>query len=134
MALILDTSIIIDYERRSIAIQALASREPQEAIRLSVITAAELLHGVHRADSASRRMRRSSFVEDVLSRFPIIEFDLSIARVYSEVWAILEKQGTRISAHDLIIGATALSRDESVATFDKRDFTKIPGLRVDLIH
>ena len=132
--MILDTSIIIEYERRSSKIQAFASRYPQEAVSLSVITAAELLHGIHRANSASRRLRRSSFVEDVLSRFPIMDFDLAIARVYSELWATLEKQGMRISAHDLIIGATALSHDESVATFDKRDFTKIPGLRVELIH
>jgi len=134
MALILDTSIIIDYERRASDIHALASRKPQEAIRLSVITAAELLHGVHRADSAGRRMRRSSFVEDVLTRFPIIDFDLAIARIYSEVWATLEKRGTRVSAHDLIIAATALFYQESVATFDKRDFTKIPGLLVELIQ
>jgi len=132
--MILDTSVIIDYERRSTEIHALASRAPQEPIRLSVITAAELLHGVHRADNASRRRRRSIFVEDVLSRFPIIEFDLAIGRVYGELWATLEKQGTRISAHDLIIGATALAHDESVATFDKRDFTKIPGLRVNLMQ
>jgi len=132
--MILDTSVIIDYERRSREIHALASRKPQEPVRLSVITAAELLHGVHRAESVGRRARRSTFVEHVLSLFPIIDFDLAIARLYSELWATLEKQGKRISAHDLIIGATALANDESVATFDKRDFTKIPGLRVEVIH
>jgi len=37
---------------------------------LSVTTASELLHGVHRATTASVRARRSAFVERVLERFP----------------------------------------------------------------
>src|SRR5947209_5971218 len=105
----------INYKRPSAEIQALPLTQQQKPVRLSVITATELLHGVHRADSTSRPVRRSTFVEYVLSLFPIIDFDLAIARLYGELWATLEKQGKRISAHDLIIGATALAHDDSVA-------------------
>lgn len=43
----------------------------EEVFGLSVISIAELLHGVNRADSTRRRLRRSAYVEKVIERFPM---------------------------------------------------------------
>lgn len=67
---------------------------------ISVITASELLVGVHRANTPSRRERRSAFVEAILSRVPILEFTTEVARLHAELFASLSKQGLMIGAHD----------------------------------
>ncbi len=133
MGVILDISVLIAWERKASALESLAARRPDEQVGLSVITAAELLHGIHRADTTARRLRRSAYVEQVLASFPTYDFDLGVARIYAELWATLERKGKKVSAHDLIIGATAVSRGESVVTFNRRDFDKIPGLSVEVI-
>ncbi len=133
MGVILDTSVLIEWERKAASLEAYAAGHPDEPAGLSVITAAELLHGVHRADTAVRRLKRSAYVEQVLSSFPLYHFDLGVGRVYAELWATLERRGIKVSAHDLIIGATAVSRGDTVLTLNRRDFGKIPGLSVELL-
>jgi tRNA(fMet)-specific endonuclease VapC len=130
VGVILDTSVLIEWERRAGSLEAYAANHPDEPVGLSVITAAELLHGVYRADTPVRRVRRSAYVEQILSSFPLYDFDLTMGRVYAELWATLERRGTRVSAHDLFIGATALARGETVVTLNRRDFGKIPGLSI----
>jgi predicted nucleic acid-binding protein len=43
------------------------------------------------------------------------------------------KQGIQIGAHDLMIGSTALALGFSVASFNKRHFDKIEGLKFQLL-
>jgi predicted nucleic acid-binding protein len=62
-----------------------------------------------------------------------VDFDLGVARVYAELWATLERGGTKVSAHDLVIGATAVSRGDTVLTRNRRDFGKVPGLSVEFL-
>lgn len=133
MGVILDTSVLIEWERKARSLETYSASHPDEPVGLSVITATELLHGVHRADTAVRRLKRSAFVEQILSSFPLYDFDLGVGRVYAELWATLERRGTRVSAHDLIIGATAISRGDTVLTLNRRDFGKIPGSSVELL-
>lgn len=49
---------------------------------------------------------------------------------HARIWADLESAGRMIGFYDLIVGATALERDSDVATFNRRHFTQISGLRV----
>jgi hypothetical protein len=66
-----------------------------------VITASELLHGVHRAQDSKSRTRRSALVEAILERFPILQADLSTAWIHSRIWAELVSVGLIIGPHDL---------------------------------
>ncbi|MHB2021666.1 MAG: PIN domain-containing protein, partial [Candidatus Xenobia bacterium] len=90
----------------------------------------ELLHGVHRADSEVRRIRREAFVERILASVQVFAFDLPIARVYSRVWANQVARGQTVAAHDLMIAATAMALGYEVATSNLRDYARIEGLRV----
>ncbi len=90
-------------------------------------------HGVHRADSTKRRLKRSAYVEKVIELFPIYVFEISIARIYAELWSDLSKKGIQIGAHDLIIGSTALSLGFSVATYNMRHFERIEGLKIEIL-
>ena len=55
-----------------------------------------------------------------------------ILRIYADIWANLCKKGVQIGAHDLMIGSTALAHGFSVATFNKRHFDRIEGLKVEI--
>jgi predicted nucleic acid-binding protein len=133
MGVVLDTSVLIEAERRRFEIDKFTENREDEIFGLSVITVAELLHGVHRADSIKRRLKRSAYVEKVIELFPVFVFEISIARIYSELWSDLSRKGIQIGAHDLIIGSTALSLGFSVATYNMRHFEKIEGLKIEIL-
>jgi tRNA(fMet)-specific endonuclease VapC len=127
MACLLDTSVLIDAERGGQALDGISGDEEQ---LVSVITASEFLHGIHRAVDDGVRMRRIAFVERALARFEVIPIDLEVARVHAEVRARLQAAGEIVGMHDLWIAATALKHGLQVATTNARDFERVPGLSV----
>jgi|WetSurMetagenome_2_1015567.scaffolds.fasta_scaffold288500_1 tRNA(fMet)-specific endonuclease VapC len=133
MGIILDTSLLIAAERREWDIKGYTKGREEEAFGLSVISVSELLHGVYRADSNPRRLKRSAYVEKIIEFFPIYPFDLAAARIYAEVWAHLRTKGIQIGAHDLMIAATAMSLGFSVASMDKRHFDRIEDLEFEWV-
>ena len=128
MGVVFDISILIALEREDLDPQRLIKGQEDEVFGLSVITASELLHGVQRADTSKRWLKRNAYVERILEEFSIFPFDLAASRVYAGLWATLQKKRGKIGDHDLMIGATAISKGFSVATFELRDFGKIDGL------
>lgn len=131
MGLIFDTSVLIALERNSEDIKRLIEGREQESFGISAITVSELLHGVHRADSEKRKLKREAYVERIIQVFPVYSFDLNAARIYSNIWANLAKKGISIGAHDLIIASTAISVGFSVVSSDMRDYRKIKGLTLE---
>lgn len=127
MAVLIDTSVLVNAERRG---QVLDQAIGDQDRAISVITASELLHGVHRAQASAVRARRSAFVEHVISAIEPLPVTTPIARAHAELWAELENDGNLIGAHDLWIAATALSHGMEVATANSRDFGRVPGLNV----
>jgi tRNA(fMet)-specific endonuclease VapC len=127
MAVLIDTSIIVDAERRGNPLEQ-AVGEQERAI--SVITASELLHGVHRAGDESIRVRRQVFVEHVMASLEPLPITTTIARSHARIWAHLERAGQLIGAHDLWIAATALAHGMPLATANARHFERVPGLAV----
>ena len=133
MGVILDTSVLIEAERQKAEIDKFTENREEEIFGISVVTVAELLHGLHRADSTKRRLKRSAYVEKIIELFPIYVFETSIARIYAELSSDLSKKGIQIGAHDLIIGSTALSLGFSVATCNMRHFERIEGLKIEIL-
>jgi tRNA(fMet)-specific endonuclease VapC len=135
MGILIDASILIAHERGTLDIGALVERRitgrEEEGLHLSVVTVSELLHGVHRAEDRTRRTRRSAWVESVLDQFPVLPIDMPTARAHAELWAGLSAAGTPVGAHDLWIAATAVSRGLSLATANRREFARVPGLVVE---
>jgi predicted nucleic acid-binding protein len=132
VGIIFDSSEIIALERNRGMVENLIAGREEEPFGISVVTIAELLHGVERADNEARRLRRQAFVEKVIELLPIFPFDVSAARIYARIWASLVQRGFTVGAHDLIIAATAISLDYTVITSNRRDFEKIEGLRLEV--
>jgi len=130
MGIIFDTSVLISLERGLINVDRLIKGRENDPFGISVITVSELLHGVYRADSQKRRLKREAFVEKIIETFPVYPFDLAASRIYARLWSTLAKKGIAIGAHDLIIASTAISLGYSVLTHNLRDFKKIKGLKL----
>jgi predicted nucleic acid-binding protein len=126
----LDTSVLIAAERRSLDLGALLESVASEPVGISAITASELLHGCHRATDPGTQARRFAFVEALLDRVPVYGFGLAEARRHADLWARLARDGTPIGAHDMLISATALASGHMLATLNARDFRRVPGLRL----
>ncbi len=131
MAVLIDSSILIEAERGRLDLDPHVANRQDEECFLSVVTASELLHGVHRATRPEQRTRRSAFVEGVLERFPILDVDLSTARAHSRVWADLTADGTLIGPHDLWLAATCIAHGLTMVTANLREFERVPGLDVE---
>lgn len=134
MGVLIDASVLISFERNRAGIeQRLAGREDEEFF-VSVITASELLHGVHRAKAADIRARRSAFVEAVLARFPLLSIDLPAARTHAQLWAELAATGKMIGPHDLWLAAACIAHGLTLVTDNAREFQRVPGLEVESWH
>jgi tRNA(fMet)-specific endonuclease VapC len=132
VAVLIDASILIEYERRRLDLERHLAQRQQEEFFLSVVTASELLHGVHRAVQSEVRAKRSAFVEALLERFPLLPIDLATARAHAQVWAELAATGKMIGPNDLWLAATGLAHGLTVVTANVREFTRVPGLAVEV--
>ena len=132
MGLLIDASVLIAIERGDVDLaRAVEGQEDRPAL-LSVITASELLHGVHRATTAATRARREAWVEAVLARIPLLDVDLAAARAHARLWAELATRGTPIGAHDMWLAAQALAGGHAVVAANARKFARVPGLEVEV--
>ncbi len=131
MGVLIDTSVLIDLERGRLDAAALTEGRAEDEMHVSVISASELLHGVHRASSPQVRARRSAYVEGLLAELPVLPVDILAARTHARLWADLAEAGTPIGAHDLWIAATAVGRGLTLLTRDARAFERVPGLTVE---
>jgi predicted nucleic acid-binding protein len=108
---LIDSSVLVAAERGGLTLDAVLRRHAAEEAAISAVSASELLHGVVRARSASERRRRQQFVEGLFSALPVLPFDLLAARAHARTWAKLAQTGSMVGERDLMIAATALSRD-----------------------
>jgi tRNA(fMet)-specific endonuclease VapC len=126
VAVLIDTDLLIDLEKGYDAVEGLLGHEERA---ISVITVSELLHGVLRAQGATRA-RRQAFVEHLLAGLQAIPITEPVARIHADIWAGLAGRGEPIGAHDLWIAATAIAHGLAIATRNNTHFNRIPGLRV----
>jgi tRNA(fMet)-specific endonuclease VapC len=130
MGVILDSSVLIAAERGKFNLSALLQAHPTEVFHIAAITAAELLHGCERANTAALRERRDRFVESVIRDFGVVPFGLAEAREHAQLWAALEIAGQTIGSRDMEIAATALSLGFSIATRNTGEFQRVSNLRL----
>lgn len=128
MEIILDADVVISGERGTFDLQKWLASKAEERFAIAAITVAELWHGVERATGAHRHSRER-FLQAVINVLPIIPYTEQTAYHHARVWADLEGAGEMIGPYDLIVAATALEREAELATFNKKHFSKVPGLK-----
>lgn len=129
MAIILDADVIIGGEKGTFDLVSWLNSFPTEQFEIAAITVAELWHGVERAGGA-HKAAREHYLRKFLGVLPIVPYTEQTAYHHARVWAELQSSGKMIGPYDLIVAATALERDSQLATFNKRHFANVVGLKV----
>ena len=131
MGLIFDTSEFIWAERRGQkATDLMRNVAKAEGVGISAITIAELQHGVRRAATDMQRKTRQQFLESVEEAFPVYPLNAEIAKLLGNLDAELALRGEKLDLADLIVAATALALDYSVATRNTKHFSRIENLHI----
>jgi len=66
----------------------------------------------------------------IFESLPIVPYTEATALEHARLWAALESSGKMIGYYDLIVAATALEHGSTIATFNRRHFENVRGLRV----
>ncbi len=126
--------MIIGAERRGETVERLVERVlaaagDQEAA-LSSVGLTEIIHGIYRAQSPDVRLRRETYLQELLMDLTVYPYTRETALLAGKLDGEQQRQGVIIPFADLLIGATALSLGYSVLTANARHFRMIPGLSV----
>ena len=125
---LLDTNILSDLMRNP---QGAAARryhqQADEQLCTSIIVAAELRYG-----AATRRSRfLSTRVSETLDGIEVVGLEPPVDEVYAQLRADLERGGNLIGPNDLLIAAQAISLGLVLVTGNEREFSRVPGLKVE---
>ena len=129
MKYMLDTNICIYAikNKPESVIRKVLAQNPED-LCISVITYAELMHGVEKSQAVEKnRIAMSLF----LSAITVLDFSSRAAEVYGEIRGELEKKGTPIGPMDLLIAGHAKSQNLVLVTNNTREFVRIPGLQIE---
>ena len=134
MGLILDSSVVIAAERRGDTVEQLIEKivkaTGDQDAALSAIGLTELIHDIYRAQTPEIRLRRESFLNELLADLTVYPYTKETALLAGKLDGEQQSRGVVIPFGDLLIGATALSLGYAVLTGNLRDFRRIPNLTI----
>lgn len=123
--LILDTNVLIAYERGTINRTALDADE----LAIAAVSVAEYRVGIELADTPGRAADRARALVAITSAVDVLEYTEATAAYHAKLLAHARRTGTPRGAHDLIVAAHAMQTDRIVLTFDaKARFGDLPGV------
>ena len=123
--LILDTNVLIGYERGTIDRTAFDADE----LAIAAVTVAEYRTGIELADSAQRAADRARALAAITSVVEVLDYTEATAAHHARLLAHVRRNGSRRGAHDLIIAAHAAETGRLLTTRDaKARFGELPGV------
>lgn len=129
MQFCLDTNTCVDALRgRHRAMVERFGRYVPQDFSVPAIVRAELLLGALRSRDP---LRTREAVEAFLAPYELLPFDRNAAGHYAEVRHDLEIRGLPIGPNDLVIAATARSRNLTLITHNTGEFGRVRGLAIE---
>ena len=95
---------------------------------ISTVTLMELIFGAEKSSKAERNL---ADVEGFAARLEVLKYDQEAAAHTGQLRAELGHQGQPIGPYDQMIAGHARSRGLIVVTNNRREFDRVPGLRVE---
>jgi tRNA(fMet)-specific endonuclease VapC len=122
--ILVDTSILIDYYRKSNKANAVWLELIDQGYEfvVSAITKYELYSGATPS--------QIEFWNSILSIIPVIQFDENCVDAAVDINVALKRKRKQIDLADLFIAATAMNQNLPVTTLNKKHFERIDGLTV----
>ncbi|HEU5129668.1 MAG TPA: PIN domain-containing protein [Glycomyces sp.] len=126
--LILDTGVLIAFERGKLAPEAVV--RPDDDAAIATVTLTELKVGVKLAPP-SKRERREAAVERALRLYALEHYTVATTEHHADLQVHCRGAGAPRGEVDLIIAATAAATNRTLVTLDRRaDFGSLPGVNV----
>jgi tRNA(fMet)-specific endonuclease VapC len=123
--LILDTTVLIAYERGTIDRSSLDDDE----LAAASVSVAEYRVGIELADSAGRAAERARALAAITSAVDVLDYTQATAAHHGRLLAHVRRSGRQRGAHDLIIAAHAAETGRTVLSHDaKARFGDLPGV------
>jgi tRNA(fMet)-specific endonuclease VapC len=123
--LILDTNILIAYERGTIDRSSLDDDE----LAIASVSVAEYRVGIELADTASRAAERARALVAIMSAVDVLDYTQATAAHHGRLLAQVRRSGASRGAHDLIIAAHAAETGRMILSRDaKARFGDLPGV------
>ena len=125
---LLDTNIISELAKSPAGpLSKRIRRLPSGSLCTSIIVAAEVHFGL--AKRGSETLAHHMML--TLEAFPVLPFETPADRIYGDIRAQLERDGTPVGSNDLLIAAHALALGCTLVTGNERELTRVPGLKVE---
>jgi len=105
----------------------LQATTPSE-VRLCAVVKAELVYGARKSARVEDNLR---LLRRFFAPFVSLPFDDRCGEEAGLIRLDLERSGRPIGPNDLLIAATARAYDLALVTHNSREFSRIPGLRID---
>ncbi len=99
-----------------------------DELSISAITLGELQYGI---EKSTQRERNAAAIQAFVAQLSVLDFDAPAARHFGELRAELERAGTPCGLCDMQIGAHARSRGLIVVSNNRREFARMPGVRLE---
>jgi toxin FitB len=124
---LLDTNLVSEWIklRPDPGIVGWLADADEDRVFISVVTLAELRHGIERLATGARRKRLNEWMEDeLIFRFEqrILPIDVATAEAWGRIVAHREGLGRPIGTMDAFIAATAQVHKLTLATRNQTDF------------
>ena len=97
-------------------------------VGISAITCAELQYGI---SNSSDPARNQEALNQFLGPLEILDFPANACPLYGEIRAQLKRKGKMIGALDLLIATHALYLRSILVTNNKKEFARIPNLKIE---
>lgn len=128
MKYLVDSDWAIHHLRGSQAVAERLRRYPNDGIAISLVSVAELYHGVFRSRDPQRaELNLLQFLSDL----QIIGLNDEICRLFGTERSRLQLELTKVGDFDLLIGCTALHHDLTVLTNNRNDFQQIKAIQIE---
>ena len=97
-------------------------------LAISTVTLMELIYGAEKSPNPERNL---ADVEGFAARLEVLKYDQNAAMHTGQLRAELARAGTPIGSYDQMIAGHARSQGLIMVTNNRREFDRVPGLRVE---
>ena len=124
----LDTNICIFTIKNRPAQVREAFMRAHVRLCISTVTLMELIYGAEKSANPERNL---ADIEGFAARLEVLKYDGDAAVHTGQLRAELAKAGTPIGPYDQMIAGHARSQGLILVTNNRREFDRVPGLRVE---
>lgn len=126
--ILLDTNVVVAFLNGDKSILKRIRVEIDE-IGLSTLVVAELDYGAKVSQRSEDNLEKLYRLLEIIQ---VVPFDIECARIFGTIKSKLRSIGKPTGEVDALIAATAMAREATLVTINKKHFENIEGLKIEV--